>query len=212
MCVCWSSSTKNKSQEQNCSSLNPPVSIPRLLAGKSSGPGRRALSSLSSCGLQALLPRAILGANYPMQTFVPSRIVGGCYSCLRLGVHSIKWNNKSHVFTMDFFLHTDDRLSCCPQQQEVLFLLLFIEGLFRQSRCPWPFCSVHFIPRDLPNPQVSGTTAHLWNYELPLWILPQNGRLCIYALKIFTELADQQKIHARGHSWFFKDRSQVSSH
>lgn len=33
------------------------------------------LSSLSSCGLQALLPRAILVIHYPVQTFVPSRMV-----------------------------------------------------------------------------------------------------------------------------------------
>lgn len=52
------------------------------------------------------------------------------------------------------------------------------------------------------------------SYELPLRILLCNDRLSIGSSSKFTELADEQKIHARGHSLLFKDRdrSQVSSH
>lgn len=104
VCECWSSSIRNKGREQNCSSLNPPVSIPKLLARN---------SSVRRTPLVHSPP-----TKHPTQTFVSSSMFlvvatlaqdCGCFP--QNGII-----NPVFSLWISGFLHADHRLPCCPQQ------------------------------------------------------------------------------------------------
>lgn len=145
LCEYCYSFIKNKSRKQNCSTLNPLVSIPELMTGNSLhsdwDPGRRMTLVFT---FPVVSKHCHQAPNANLCLLKDSSI--GCYSCPGLWIVFIKEKNKSCIFTMDRIsrsLFHDNKGMPQTRNLPPAVLVLFKEQIFTQSRSMRLFSAIH---------------------------------------------------------------------